>query len=90
MTQRLRISGRRGGLIRMALEVWSVGGLDYLPSEGFSRDVVALDVELCRVPWRFGKYSGLSCSRDKDQQLPRAHFSHYCVSSVPNVVRLSI
>ena len=29
-------------------EVWSVGGLDYLPSEGFGSDVVALDVELCR------------------------------------------
>ena len=28
-------------------EVWSVGGLDYLPSEGFGSDVVALDVELC-------------------------------------------
>ena len=32
-------------------EVWSVGGLDYLPSEGFGSDVVALDVELCRR-WR--------------------------------------
>ena len=29
-------------------EVWSVGGLEYLPSEGFGSDVVALDVELCR------------------------------------------
>jgi hypothetical protein len=26
----------------------SVGGLEYLPSEGFGSDVVALDVELCR------------------------------------------
>jgi hypothetical protein len=32
-------------------EVWSVGGLDYLPSEGFGSNVVALDVELCRR-WR--------------------------------------
>jgi hypothetical protein len=32
-------------------EVWSVGGPDYLPSEGFGSDVVALDVELCRR-WR--------------------------------------
>ena len=29
-------------------EVWSVGGLDYLLSEGFGSDVVAVDVELCR------------------------------------------
>jgi hypothetical protein len=32
-------------------EPWSVGGQDYLPSEDFGTDVVALDVELCRR-WR--------------------------------------
>ena len=32
-------------------EVWSVGGPDYLPPEGFGSDVVALDVEPCRR-WR--------------------------------------